>query len=164
MTSHSQSELPAGHYRVHVSYKLKPIVELRKQFDGVSDAYDGRPWERHSSCMDIDTTDGERVMFLKLIPEEFLGKRVDSIRNKLAETIDLLGYRFAVEVEAIAFGLAHPEIHRRERINAYGSSASCDDSRHVNACLYEFEGDRELGIRYYDCSPHKLTFLLLVRK
>ncbi len=80
-------------------------------------------------------------------PELARGRRERRLHSDHRETIDLLGYRFAVEVEAIAFGLAHPEIHRRERINAYGSSASCDDSRHVNACLYEFEGDRELGIR-----------------
>ncbi len=115
-----QSDLPENHFRVPISYTLKTKSELKREFDWVSDWYDRRPRKRHRSCRGIDTTDGERVLFLAEVPEEFIGMMND--RDKLALHFDRLGYRFAIEEEVVAFAKAHPDLQREKYILALGSS------------------------------------------
>ncbi len=149
--------------RLPVAYTSKPMDELRWEFDWVSDLYDGRPWKCHGSCKDIDTKDGERQFALVKLPEEFIGNTISQSLDGLATDFDKKGFRFAIEVEAIAFAKAHPKEQRKYHILALGSSA-LGPIGHCVAMLDEWDLDRRLD----DCSvEHELyrdDRLLLVRK
>lgn len=121
MSNLSQNELLGTSYTVHVGYTFQPIEEFLMELNEVA-MHDGRAWERHRSCKDIDTTDGERKMFLAKVPNEFLGKSINSIWDALSEYYDKLGYRFAIELEATAFAKAHPDLLSENCILALGSS------------------------------------------
>jgi hypothetical protein len=130
-------------YRLHVTYKLPSLEELEKKYDvGVSCLFDGRPWERHNSCKTIDETAGEREFLLAEVPEEFLGKKIDSIWDQLAEHFGKLGYRFVIPVELDAFGTAHPDLQRKNYILALGSSALDVGRDRCVAYLYHHDGKR----------------------
>lgn len=121
---------PLASCRLHVSYaKLPGVAALEKKFlskESIFVLFDGRTWERHSSCAKIDQTPGERDFLVAEIPAEFLGKRIDTIEEALAEHFDRLGYHFAIETEAVEFGHAQPELQHTNWICALGSSALND--------------------------------------
>ncbi|MEK7473705.1 MAG: hypothetical protein AAB668_03215 [Patescibacteria group bacterium] len=114
-------------YRLHVSYaKLPGVLALEEKFSGegsVSILFDGREWERHSSCISIDATPGERDFRVAEIPAEFRNHRIKDVWNELAAYFDKKGERFAIETETVEFADARPELQRNNRILALGSSA-----------------------------------------
>lgn len=134
-------------YKIPASYALRPKTELEQEFDCVSDLFDGRPWERHSSCVTIDETAGERTLHLAEVPEQFLKRKIENCLNELAAHFDKQGKRFAIEVEAIAFAKAHPDLQRKHWILALGSSTLAGRGDRCVAYLREFDGGR--GLR--DC-------------
>ncbi|MEK7473733.1 MAG: hypothetical protein AAB668_03355 [Patescibacteria group bacterium] len=107
-----------------VGRKPGPLAALEKKFSGegsVSTLFDGRPWERHSSCANIDQP-GKRTFRLAEVPEEFLGKRIIDCQDDLAVHFDKTGERFAIESEAVEFADEDPEAQRKNCILALGSS------------------------------------------
>lgn len=116
------------HYTVHVDYASLPsMTELEKQFSGkgsVSEIFDGRVWENHESCQEIDETPGER---------EFLVKHfgVDMTSDAVIAWGQENGYRVATYKEAIEFDAKSPVKHRKFWIAALGSSVLQDDHRFV---------------------------------
>ena len=143
------SDLPPNHYRLHVSYAPLPgVAALEPKFSGknsVSYLFDGRAWERHSSCVTIDEISGEREFLVAEVPEQFLGKRIDAVWNDLATHFDREGFRFAIETEAVEFSAAQPELQRKNWIYAIGSSALRDDGNRCVAVLFAFRRGRILG-------------------
>lgn len=156
------------HYRIHVSYaKLPPIAELEKKFSGknsVSRLFDGREWERHSSCAAIDETPGERNFRVAEIPAELLGKRIEDVWNELDAHFDREGYRFAIETEAVEFANAKPELQRKNWILARGSSALDGGVIRYVAVLGSRGRGRVLDGRWVGCVLLDDARLLLVRK
>lgn len=136
-------------YRFHVTYAPLPgIATLETRFSGedsVSLLYDGREWTRHSTCVTIDQTPGEREFLLAEIPEQFLGMRIDDVRDDLAAHFGLKGFRFAIETEAVEFADAQPELLRKNWILALGSSALSGGGSQCVAVLFERDRDRILG-------------------
>ena len=60
--------LRAGESLVPVAYAAFPsFAELEKEFGkgNVSDLFDGRAFQKHASCMDIDETPGDRIFLVK---------------------------------------------------------------------------------------------------
>ncbi len=152
-------------FTVLVTYaKLPGIEALHKKFPGreVPLLYDGRTWTRHASCATIDETPGEREFIVADIPAEFRKQRVCSIENTLAEYLDRLGYRYAIETEAVEFADAQSDVLRENWIFALGSSASYRVDRQV-AELDALPGGSVLG-GYYVVNFVYSARLLLVRK
>jgi hypothetical protein len=150
--------------RLVVTYALRPMDELRKEFDWISDLYDGRAWERHSSCKDIDTTDGEREFALVEVPQAFLGRRITDCRDELAVYFANKGDRFAIEVEAIAFAKANPDLQRESYILALGSSALGGVGGRYVTVLGEYDHGRYMRGRWVGHGLHSAGRLLLVHK
>jgi len=164
----SGDQFPPNRYRVHVSYAKLPVMEeLEKRFSGkdnVSSLFDGRPWERHSSCAKIDETPGEREFFVASVPKQFFSQRIDTIRDALAAHFGGLGYRFAIETEAVTFAAAQPGLPHQNWIYALGSSAlSFDDDQYV-ALLLALDRGRVLRDRWLGGDLDSDDRLLLVRK
>lgn len=145
-----------------------PMVEvLEKKFSGkhsVSPLFDGRAWERHSSCSKIDETPGERVFRLAEVPEQFLGQEIKDCWDALATHFGPNGERFAIESEAIEFAEANPELHRKNLILALGSSALHDDGRRCVAMLIARDRNHILRDCWVDYDLLDDVRLLLVRK
>ncbi len=161
-----QNRLPPDCYHVHVSYAKHPgIVALEKRFSGkgsVSYLFDGREWDRHESCANIDTSPGERIFRVAEVPAEFIGQTISQARYDLAFGC-FEGERFAIEAEAIAFADAQPERQRRNHILALGSSAVDRDGYWCVTELRALAG-RTLGECWF---AHRLDAndrLLLVRE
>ncbi len=113
--------LPIPHRRTKVSYvRFQGVKALEGKF---SRAFDHQTWERHLSCQSIDQTPGEREFVVARVPREFCGSPIDLVWDKLADHFHQRGYRFAIEIEALEFAEAYPEIHRKNWIYALGSSA-----------------------------------------
>ncbi len=112
-------------YRLHVTYApLSGIAALEPKFSGkdsVCVLFDGRKWERHSSCAVIDQTPGERDFIVAEMPGQFLNKRISNSRDDLAVYFGAKGFRFAIETEAVEFADAQPELQRKNPIYALGS-------------------------------------------
>lgn len=119
--------LGEGEYRVFVSYAPLPSkTALDEEFGkgNVSDIFDGRPFEKHASCVNMDETPGEKNFLVK-----HFGRETQSETN-IAE-MDALGYRPATHIEAYEFQKAHPELQRQFWIVALGSFAMSGDSWYV---------------------------------
>jgi len=164
----SGDQFPPNRYRVHVSYAKLPVMEeLEKRFSGkdnVSSLFDGRPWERHSSCAKIDETPGEREFFVASVPTQFFSQRIDTIRDALAAHFGGLGYRFAIETEAVTFADAQPGLQHQNWIYALGSFVwSVDDDQCVTM-LSANDRDRILDVYWVDDGLYSGVRLLLVRK
>ncbi|MEI7512637.1 MAG: hypothetical protein WCK01_04235 [Candidatus Uhrbacteria bacterium] len=165
----SETREPIGSsHRLHVSYaKLLGVKALEPEFSGknsVSVLYDGREWTRHTSCAKIDQTPGERDFLVAEIPAEFLGKRIDTIEDALAECFHPPGFRFAIETEAVEFAHDHQQLYRKNWIYALGSSALFDGGRRGVAMLYADGRDCFLGGGWVGDGLHDSGRLLLVRK
>ncbi len=159
-------------YCIPVTYKLLPMAELREKYDGcVSDLFDGRSWERHSSCKDIDLAPSERFMRLAEIPEQFftenkgtMTKPIREIQDQLAVHFDKLGERFAIETEAHDFACKEPDAQRKNWILALGSSALHADGDRYVAVLDEGGRGHVLLGYWVDYGLDRCVRLLLVRK
>lgn len=105
---------------------MPSFEELKKEFgeNNVSTIFDGRPWEKHDSCVGMDETSGDRDFLV-----EYFGREISS-EDAIAEMVSQ-GYRPATPVEAIAFAKAHPELQRQFWIVALGSFAMNGDDRLV---------------------------------
>jgi hypothetical protein len=158
---------PETYLRVPVAYKLPPMAELERKYSGegsVSMLFDGRPWERHSSCETIDETPGERMMRLAEVPEQFIDRKIKDCRDELAAHFDKLGERFAVETEAHDFACKEPDAQRKNWILALGSSALRDNDDRCVAVLREFVRDRILDDHWIEDELNRDGRLLLVSK
>ena len=126
-TKGKRIRLNKDEYLVHVTYAPLPsFSELEQEFGegNVSNIFDGRPFQKHSSCENIDETPGDKVFLLK-----HFGRETQSEDN-IAE-MDKLGYRPATHIEAYAFQKKHPELQRKFWIVALGSFAMGDGGRYV---------------------------------
>jgi len=164
----SGDQFPPNRYRVHVSYAKLPVMEeLEKRFSGkdnVSSLFDGRPWERHSSCAKIDETPGEREFFVASVPTQFFSQRIDTIRDALAAHFGGLGYRFAIETEAVTFADAQPGLPHQNWIYALGSSARSVGDLQCVTVLFANGHNRFLGDDWIVDDLDSGCRLLLVRK
>lgn len=149
-------------YAAHVSYTSKSIEELRKECDWISDVYDGRAWHRRPSCAGLSEVDGEREFLLATLPSYFLGKWIGSFQDELEAHVDELGYRFAVETEALSLARAHPSLLRAGYLLALGSVVAGGGASRC-ACIYEVEGRRYFGERTLSIHFSDRDRLLLVR-
>ena len=116
--------VPPRTYSVHVAYGPMPSVEeLENRFSGEGSTfgYYGGPWKRHESCVNIDETPGERIFRLAEVPERFHGLDLADTWGALARYFDRLGERFAIDVEAIEFADANPDIQLTQPYLALGS-------------------------------------------
>ncbi len=155
----SVTEVPLGEneYLVPVTYApLPPFSELEQEFGkgNVSNIFDGRPFQKHSSCENIDETPGDKVFLLK-----HFGRETRSEDN-IAE-MDKLGYRPATHIEAYAFQKKHPELQRKFWIVALGSFAMFGGDRCV-AVLNGGSGRRVFGDRWFGrgwCSSGRFLFV-----
>jgi len=164
----SGDQFPPNRYRVHVSYAKLPVMEeLEKRFSGkdsVSSLFDGRPWERHSSCAKIDETPGEREFFVASVPKQFFSQRIDTIRDALAAHFGGLGYRFAIETEAVTFAAAQPGLPHQNWIYALGSSARGNNNLQGVTMLHANHRGRILYGHWIGVALDSDVRLLLVRK
>lgn len=156
------------HYRLRVGYAKLGIKSLEEKFpdkDSVLRLFDGRLWERHSTCAAIDETPGDREFRVAEIPAKFLGnQRTDKILDALSDHFDLEGFRFAIEIEAIEFADALPNFSYENWIYAFGSSAAYDDGFRCVAVLGEGDRDRILKDFWVGGYLDDNDRLLLVRK
>ena len=125
--------LPPHHYRVRMTYAPMPsLADLKVEFgkDNVSDIFDGREWELHSSCVGMDRTPGERIFFVHDVSRDW--EREEQIAWGLAQRTAAApnGYRPATHDEEYEFQKAHPKLLNYV---ALGSSALDDGYRFV-AC------------------------------
>lgn len=145
-------------YKVTVTYEPFPSQEkLRKRFNWVSALYDGREFEDHPSCKDIDRTPGERTFVLK-----HFGKAKRS--EQVIEVAENEGCRVATKEEAIAFAAAHPDLQRKFWIVALGSSALHGDGDRCVPVLGGDDGERSLCDYWFDSEWYDAGRFLLVRK
>jgi len=141
------SGLPANHYRVHLTYAPMPsLADMKKEFgkNNVSDIFDGREWELHSSCVGMDKTPGEKVFSLHDVGRSW--EREEQIAWGLAQRTAIApnGYRSPTHDEEYEFQKAHPEL---SNYVALGSSAQLDGGRCV-AYVWSGGGQRIFG-RYW---------------
>ncbi len=97
--SMKQQPLVEGEYRVFVDYTMPHDKEtLEAEFSGGVDNlfYDNHKWKKHSSCVGIDETPGDRVMVVKHFDRETESEANIGEMHKL-------GYRPATHLEAYAF-------------------------------------------------------------
>jgi hypothetical protein len=157
-----------AHYIVHVTYAPLPGMQvLETKFSGegsVSVLFDGREWERHSSCVEIDETPGERIFRLAEPPEQFLGKRIRDCWDDLAAHFDREGDRFAIEKEGVEFAEAQPGLQCKDWILALGSSALDDGGDRCVTMLRARDRVRVLVDSWVDDALSDDDRLLLVRK
>lgn len=141
--------LPKNHYRVRLTYAPMPsLAELRKEFgkNNVSDIFDGREWELHSSCVGMDRTPGEKVFYVHEVGRNW--EREEQIawglkqRNPAAPN----GYRPATHDEEYEFSKAHPELVDYVGL---GDSALDGDRRFV-ASVWQGDGQRVLDDYWLD--------------
>jgi len=112
-------KLRKNEYLVPVSYAPLPsFSELEHEFGkgNVSDIFDGRLFQKHASCCNIDETSGDKIFLVK-----YFGRETES-ENNIAE-MDKRGYRPATHIEAHAFQKVKPKLQRQFRIVALGSFA-----------------------------------------
>jgi hypothetical protein len=150
-----------------VSYtKLPGRQKLEQKLSGkgsVSPFFDGRPWQRHSSCERIAKKLVEREFFLSEIPKEFLGKSIKVIRDDLAKHFDSLGYRFGLPADLVVFD-AHPNAPRKNWIFALGECVNGDDERRFISVLHRPIGGSILAGHGLNCVLVREGLLLIVRK
>lgn len=147
-----------NHYKVYVDYEMPSFADLEKEFGkrNVSDIFDGRPFDLHPSCSDIDETPGERVFFVK-----HFGREIES--EGVINEMKYEGYRPATHAEAIVFAKAHPDLQREYPIVALGSFALYVGDRCV-AVLRRSVTGRLLGGGRFDGGWSVGCRFLLVRK
>lgn len=156
--SETQTETSPVHYFVPVSYApLSPVSELRNEFGAgsVSVIFDGRPWQKHPSCAQMDETDGERVMLVKHFGKEMASEQAIAWGEEH-------GYRPATEKEAVAFARANPDLQRNFWIIALGSFALDD----IHLCVTALRGDdsrRILGGHWFGDNLSANDGILFVR-
>lgn len=116
-----------GEYRAFVSYAPLPSkAQLEAEFGkgNVSDIFDGRPFEKLASCLNMDETPEVKDFLVKCF-----GRETQSEDN-IAE-MDALGYRPATHIEAYEFQKVYPELQHQFWIVALGSFAKFDGRRFV---------------------------------
>ena len=151
-------------HTAYVSYTFRPMEVLRRECDWISDVYDGRSWSRRLACQDIDMRDGDREFLVATLPKPLLGKWMDKYQDELEAYVDELGYRFAIEVEALSFARAHPALLCEGYLLALGSVTSTNTNSCHCACLWEADGRRYFGERTLAIHFSDQDRLLLVRK
>lgn len=150
--------LGEGEYRVFFSNAPLPSnAALEEEFGKgyVSDIFDGRPFQNHASCVNMDVTPGEKIFLVK-----HFGQETQSEAN-IAE-MDAL-YRPATHLEAYEFQKAHPELQRQFWIVALGSFAVDGVSQCV-AMLRADGGRRVFGSDWFGSRWSAGGRFLFVRK
>jgi hypothetical protein len=154
-----------GLLQVTMAFTVLPEFDtLKKQFrDCVSGMY-ARPWERHGSCEQIDDTLIERTFRLARTPTKFLGQTIESSRDDLAARFGQEGFRFATEVEAVAFAAAYPRAQYNHVILALGSSMLDEQGHRYVTRMDHLGGCRFLREHWVGLGLGDVSRLLLVRK
>lgn len=136
---------------------MPSFAELEREFGKghISDIFDGRPFERHSSCGGSDNLPGERLFLLRCYGYVIEGEAA------IAE-MDKRRYHPASHVQAYLFCRANPELQLQFRIGAPGTFACKEVFRHAavfcdaygRPCLDDhcmdrpwFAGDRLLFVK-----------------
>lgn len=104
------STLPPNHYRIHVTYAPLPSLEELKQEwgeDRISTSFDGRQFQLHESCIDMDSTPGDRVFY---IADNLSMHGCIDWGLKQRSRVAPRGYRPATHIEVYEFAKAHPEL------------------------------------------------------
>lgn len=117
-SSSSKHPLGENEYIVPVTYDSLPLfAELAGEFGkgNVSGLFDSPTFKKHSSCMDIDETPGDRIFLVKHF------NRIIRSEEAIAQ-IDKL-YRPATHLEAYAFQKVNPELQSQFLITVLGSLA-----------------------------------------
>ncbi len=136
--------LPADHYRVMLFRNPLPsFEELKTEFGkgNVSDIFDGRPFELHSSCADMDLTPGDRIFYLHSAGRAWRREERITWGIKQRNAVAPHGYRPATPEEAYEFYKTHTEL---VGYVALGSSAMIGDSE-CCATFWGNDGRRILG-------------------
>ncbi len=158
--SMKQQPLNEDEYRVPVAYTMPHDKEtLEAEFSGgVEDLfYDNHEWQKHSSCVGIDETPGERIMLVK-----YFDRETESEAN-IGE-MHKLGYRPATHLEAYAFAHAnHTEPQRELWFIALGSYVVEDNIRFFVGLDGE-SGKRRLSCYSVDDDSDPGMYFLFVRK
>jgi len=157
----SVTEIPLSEneFLVPVSYTPLPsFSKLEHEFGqgNVSNIFDGRPFQKHSSCVNIDETSGNKIFLVK-----HFGRETESEDN-IAE-MDKLGYRPATQIEAHAFQKKNPDLQCQFYIVALGSFAVGGGGRFV-AVLGSRSGRRVFGNDWFDDGWDAGGRFLFVRK
>lgn len=150
-----------GHYTIHVDYAPLPsIKDLERQFSGeqsISGLFDGRAWENHESCKDMDETPGDRDFLVHQFNQHMTSKSV-------IDWAKANGYRVATHKEALAFAAKHPDLQRQFWIVALGSSTLHDDDYRYVAVLFSDGRRRLLHGHWFGNAWYAGHRFLLVRK
>jgi len=154
-----RSILAEGEYLVPVIYAPLPSFEKLEQEFGkgnVSKIFDGRPFTKHASCINVDEAHGDYIFLVK-----HFGREINS-DTAIAE-MDKLGYRPATHIEAYEFQKAHPDLQRQFYIVALGSFAE-DGGDQCVAVLGSYFDRRVFSIRCYGFKWDTGGRFLFVRK
>ena len=134
-SSASQLALHEDEYLVTITGDPVPsFAELQKEFseDQVSLIFDGRPFQKHGSCVHLKETPRVKLFWVveppKIIASD--SEKIIAWGNK-QRRVALNGYHVATKEEAYAFQKAHPEPQCHSLIVALGSSALVGNKRHV---------------------------------
>lgn len=161
----SESEVKAldgltdNEYLVLVTYDPLPsFAKLEQEFDkgNVSDLFDGRPFEKHASCVNADETPGNKIFLVKHFNREIKSEEA------IAE-MDKQGYRPATHLEMYAFQKANPALQSRFWIIALGSFAVLGDDRCVTV-LRGASRERIFDVDWFDDGWGTGCRFLFVRK
>ncbi len=146
------------HYRLHVTYAILPCETDTDVFSAA------RKSIRHKSCASIDETPGEREFLIAEVPAQFQFESFEKIVDALAEHLDYLGYRFAIESEAVEFSRTLPEPQLKTHIYALGSTVlGLGDGHRFVSVLYMHYPGRTLLDYWSKVGIGGSSRLLLVR-
>jgi hypothetical protein len=137
--------LVENEYFVPVSYAPFPsFSELEQEFGNgnVSIIFDGRPFNKHASCVNIAETPGYEIFLVKHFNREI--KSEDAIVE-----MDKFGYRPATHIEAYEFQKKNPDLQSQFLLIALGSFAM-DCGGRCLAALHSISARRIFGSYWFD--------------
>ncbi len=143
-----EDSLPPNHYRVHMTYAPMPsFAELEKEFgeNNVSVVFDGRPFSLHASCVGMDRTPGERIVYVHDAERDWWSEEMIAWGLAQRSAIAPNGYRPMTHEEEYEFAKAHPEL---VDFVGLGSSAMRADCWCV-ADVWWHDGQRLLGSDWF---------------
>ncbi|MFA5936248.1 MAG: hypothetical protein WC787_05365 [Patescibacteria group bacterium] len=146
-------------YLVPVDYTALPsFTELEKEFGkgNVSNLFDGRSFQKHASCANLEESHSDKIFLVKHFNREV------ELEDAIAE-MDKLGYRPATHIEGYAFQKANPELQRQFWIVAPGSFAPLGGGPCV-AVLHGLGSMRVAGCSWFDNKWRSDFRFLFVRK
>lgn len=126
-----QPTMPSDHYRIRVAHAPLPSLEaLKDEFgeNNVSSIFDGRPFELHSSCTDMDRTPGDRIFYTHRVGRNWRREELIAWGLEQRSAVAPNGYRPAIPEEMYEFYKAHLELVSYVALGSstlFGAHASC---------------------------------------